>query len=172
MAPRVDSPPEQAYSRGEQVGEPDEIALPATESHPRQRVLVVDDNEVNRDLLRIRLERERYQVDEAENGELALATLRQGSFDLVLLDVMMPVLDGIETLLAIKTDASLRDIPVIMVSAVSELDTVARCLEQGADDYLTKPFNPVFLKSRVRGSLERRRLRELERRMTAGDGEE
>jgi adenylate cyclase len=155
------------------VAKPDEIAEQAPAAPPvRQRVLVVDDNHVNRDLLRIRLEREDYLVEEAGNGELALAALRRERFDLVLLDVMMPVLDGIETLQAIKSDAHLRDIPVIMVSAVGELDTVARCMEQGADDYLTKPFNPIFLKARVRGSLECRRLRELERQMATGkDGE-
>ena len=149
------------------MGEPDETIQPAPGEH--QRVLVVDDNDVNRDLLRIRLEREHYQVEEAANGELALAALRQRPFDLVLLDVMMPVLDGVATLKAIKMDASLRDVPVIMVSAVSELDTVALCMEQGADDYLTKPFNPVFLKARVRGCLERKQLRKQDRRATEGD---
>lgn len=155
------------------MAKPDEIAEQAPAAPPlRQRVLVVDDNHVNRDLLRIRLEREGYLVEEAGNGELALAALRRERIDLVLLDVMMPVLDGIETLQAIKGDPHLRDIPVIMVSAVGELDTVARCMEQGADDYLTKPFNPVFLKARVRGSLECRRLRELEHQLAAGrDGE-
>lgn len=154
------------------MGEPDKFEFPAAGAQPRKRVLVVDDNDVNRDLLRIRLERESYLVEEAENGELALAALRQGSYDLVLLDVMMPVLDGVATLKAIKSDVALRDIPVIMVSAVSELETVARCMEQGADDYLTKPFNPVFLKARVRCSLEHKRLRDLERRLMVGDGTE
>lgn len=152
------------------MGEPDEIVLPVPDGPQLPRILVVDDNEVNRDLLRIRLEREHYQVDEAGDGELALAALRRQPFDLVLLDVMMPVLDGVATLKAIKMDADLQDIPVIMVSAVSELDTVARCLEQGADDYLTKPFNPVFLKARVRVSLECKRLRDLERRLASGGG--
>ena len=150
------------------MGKPDENVSVAPEAALGQRILVVDDNHVNRDLLRIRLEREEYQVEEAGNGELALAALRRAPFDLVLLDVMMPVLDGIETLKVIKADPDLRDISVIMVSAVGELDTVACCMEQGADDYLTKPFNPVFLKARVRGSLERRRLRELERRLAEG----
>lgn len=150
------------------MGEPDERVSPAAAAQLQGRVLVVDDNDVNRDLLRIRLEREHYLVEEAGNGELALAALRREPFDLVLLDVMMPVLDGVATLEAIKSDAGLRDIPVIMVSAVSELDTVSRCMEKGADDYLTKPFNPVFLKARVRGSLARKRLRDSEHSLTAG----
>jgi DNA-binding response OmpR family regulator len=154
------------------VAELDNITLPAAAAGAPLRVLVVDDNHVNRDLLRIRLEREDYLVEEAGNGELALLALRREHYDLVLLDVMMPVMDGLETLRAIKGDAQLRDTPVIMVSAVGELETVERCMEQGADDYLTKPFNPVFLKARVRGSLERRRLRELERRLPNEDSGE
>ena len=150
------------------VEKPDTNSDQTVGTETGQRILVVDDNHVNRDLLRIRLEREAYRVDEAGNGELALAALRRESFDLVLLDVMMPVLDGIETLKAMKSASDLRDIPVIMVSAINELDTVERCMEQGADDYLTKPFNPVFLKARVRGCLERRRLQELEKRLLAG----
>lgn len=132
-----------------------------------RRVLVVDDNNLNRDLLRIRLEREGCLVTEAENGEVALARLRSSTFDLVLLDVMMPVLDGVATLRAIKEDPDLSGIPVIMVSAVSEMETVTACISEGADDYLTKPFNPVFLKARVRSSLERRRLQSLERQLGA-----
>lgn len=146
------------------IPEADDQSSPLSEGAGR-RVLVVDDNNLNRDLLRIRLEREGCEVVEAENGEVALARLRSSVFDLVLLDVMMPVLDGVATLRAIKEDPGLSGIPVIMVSAVSEMETVTACISEGADDYLTKPFNPVFLKARVRSSLERRRLQSLERRL-------
>ena len=84
-------------------------------------------------------------------------------FDLVLLDVMMPVLDGIETLARLKADERLRHIPVIMISAVGEIDRVARCIELGAEDYLPKPFNKVILRARVGASLDRKRLRDSER---------
>lgn len=123
------------------------------------RVLVVDDNEMNRELLRFRLDGQGLEVVEAANGQEALDQLRQSCFDLVLLDVMMPIMNGMEALKVIKDDQSLQHIPVVMVSAVSEVETVAACLEQGADDYICKPFNPVLLRARVRGCLERRRLR-------------
>ncbi len=129
-----------------------------------QSVLVVDDNNLNRDLLRIRLEREGCTVLEAANGQLALDVLRHYAIDLVLLDIMMPVMGGVDTLRTIKQDPELRNIPVIMISAVTEMDTVAECIAHGADDYLTKPFNPVFLKARVRSSLERKRFRDREQK--------
>lgn len=127
------------------------------------RILVVDDVEANRDLLSRRLLRQGHVVEQAEDGQQALDRLATGAWDLVLLDVMMPVLDGIATLTAMKQDTALRDIPVIMISANTELETVVRCIELGADDYLPKPFDPVLLRARVGSSLEKKRLRDRER---------
>lgn len=112
-------------------------------------ILVVDDNEMNRDMLVRRLQRYGYQVDACDRGEDVLEQLHQKSFDLVLLDVMMPGMNGYEVLEAIKADPILQYTPVVMISAMGELDSVARCIELGAEDYLFKPFNPVLLKARV-----------------------
>jgi phosphoserine phosphatase RsbU/P len=122
------------------------------------RLLVVDDLEVNRDLLARRVRRLGHEAGFAENGVAALAQLRASAWDLVLLDITMPEMDGYETLRQIKADAALSDIPVIMVSAIDETDSVVRCLELGADDYLTKPFNPVVLQARIESSLAKKRL--------------
>ena len=119
------------------------------------RVLVVDDNEMNRDMLSRRLLRLNYEVIMAEDGEQALAMVREQNFDLVLLDIMMPNISGYEVLERIKADDATRHIPVIMISAVDDLDSVVRCIELGAEDYLFKPFNPVLLKARVGASLRR-----------------
>ena len=106
----------------------------------------MDDIEANRVLLSSRLERQGYVVATAENGREALEKLRTVPFDLVLLDIMMPVMDGYEVLQRLKADDVLRHIPVIMISALNELDSVVRCIEMGAEDYLGKPFNPILLK--------------------------
>ena len=126
------------------------------------KILVVDDIESNRGMLSRRLQRQGYLTALAENGMEALEKLSQEPFDLVLLDVMMPRMDGYETLARIKDDKHLRNIPVIMVSAQTELDSVIRCIEMGAEDYLPKPFNPVLLWARLGSSLEKKRLREQE----------
>lgn len=126
-------------------------------------ILVVDDVEANRDLLSRRLLRQGHLVEQAEDGQQALDLLATGTWDLVLLDVMMPVLDGIATLGAMKASDALRDIPVIMISANTELETVVKCIELGAEDYLPKPFDPVLLRARVGSSLEKKRLRDAER---------
>jgi signal transduction histidine kinase len=126
------------------------------------RLLVVDDNEVNRDMLSRRLERQLHMVDVAESGERALAMLRDEEFDLVLLDILMPGMDGYSVLEQMKSDAELRHIPVIMISALHEMDSVLKCIEIGAEDYLPKPFNPVLLKARVNACLEKKRLRDQE----------
>ena len=124
-------------------------------------LLVVDDNEDNRYTLIRRLKREGYgNLAVAENGQQALDLLNERRFDLVLLDIMMPVMNGYEVLERIKSDMQLRDIPVIMISAVDELDSVVRCIELGAEDHLPKPFNAVLLKARVGASLEKKRLRD------------
>lgn len=130
---------------------------------PQSTILVVDDNEHNLDLLSRRLEREGHRILQAQDGYAALEQLRNSPVDLVLLDVMMPGLDGYQTLAAIKADPALQDIPVVMVTAVNEVDSAATCIEQGADDYLSKPFNPVLLNARVRACLERKHLRDGER---------
>jgi phosphoserine phosphatase RsbU/P len=125
------------------------------------RLLVVDDNEDNRYTLIMRLEIEGYSnIAIAEDGEQALALLGSQEFDLVLLDVMMPKVDGYQVLQQLKADGRLVNIPVIMISALNEIDSVVRCVELGAVDYLSKPFNPVLLKARVGASLEKKRLRD------------
>ena len=125
-------------------------------------LLVVDDNEMNRDMLSRRLIRDGHTVMLAENGPRALEMLRSKSFDLVLLDVVMPKMNGYQVLSQLKADDSLRDIPVIMLSAMDEIDSVVRCIELGADDYLTKPINSVLLRARIGAGLENKRLRDQE----------
>ncbi len=126
-------------------------------------ILVVDDNEDNRYTLVRRLRRQGHEhVLEAENGRIALEILYHEPVDLVLLDLMMPEVDGYEVLSTMKQDMDLRDVPVIMISAADELENVIRCLELGAEDYLPKPFNPTVLNARVTASLEKRRLRQTE----------
>jgi adenylate cyclase len=125
-------------------------------------LLVVDDNEMNRDMLCRRLERLGHTVVEAENGRKALEILESVKVDLVLLDIIMPELDGVQTLEMLKADASHRYTPVIMLSAIDELDSVVRCIEIGAEDYLSKPFNPVLLNARIGACLEKKRLRDQE----------
>jgi signal transduction histidine kinase len=125
-------------------------------------VLVVDDNRVNRLKLSHSLEQQGHTVVLAENGRQALQELQEQAFDVVLLDIVMPEMDGYEVLAQIKADAGLRNIPVIVISAVDELDSAVRCIEMGAEDYIPKPFNPVFLKARLDASLRRKKLRDLE----------
>jgi putative two-component system response regulator len=121
-------------------------------------LLIVDDNEMNRDLLMRRLDNMGFQLSFSVNGKEALAMLREHSFDLVLLDIMMPVMDGYETLKHMQEDAAMRRVPVIIITALDDVASAVRCIEKGAVDYLTKPFNPVLLKARVESCLERKRL--------------
>ena len=125
-------------------------------------LLVVDDDAINRDVLTRRLTRQGHSVQTANNGHDALRLMREVSFDLVLLDVMMPGMDGYEVLQHIRSDDRLRKVPVIMISVVSEMQSVVRCLEAGAEDYLAKPFNPTLLKARIGASLEKKRGRDRE----------
>lgn len=125
-------------------------------------VLVVDDNEMNRDMLCHLLQAEGRQTSVAENGRQALEMIKEKPFDLVLLDIMMPEMDGYQVLKQLKSDAAWRDIPVIVLSALDEIDSVVRCIEMGADDYLTKPFDPVLLRARIGACLEKKRLRDQE----------
>jgi two-component system, cell cycle response regulator len=125
-------------------------------------LLVVDDDEVNRDILARRLKRDGHHVGTAADGAQALDMAAAERFDVVLLDIMMPVLDGYQVLERMKSDARLRDIPVIVLSASSELESVVRCIELGAEDYLPKPFDPVLLRARIGACLEKKRLRDRE----------
>jgi DNA-binding response OmpR family regulator len=121
-------------------------------------ILVVDDNEMNRDMLSRRLKRLGHKTMVANDGEIALQVIQDNQFDLVLLDIMMPNLNGYDTLDRIKSNEDTQHLPVIMISAVDDLESVVRCIEMGAEDYLFKPFNPVLLKARVGASLEKNRL--------------
>jgi class 3 adenylate cyclase len=132
---------------------------------PPGTILVVDDNRVNSLLLSRGLEQQGHTVAFAEHGRAALELLRSRSFDLMLLDVLMPELDGYQVLAELKHDAHLRDIPVIMTSSLDELDSVVKCVEMGAEDYLTKPINPVLLNARITASLEKKRLRDQQREL-------
>lgn len=124
------------------------------------RLLVVDDNEMNRDMLSRRLQRQGFHVDLAENGQHALDCISAQPFDLVLLDIMMPVMNGYDLLGRLKADPELRHIPVIMITAVDDEESIARCIEMGAEDHLPKPFNPVILRARVDSALAKKRLRD------------
>jgi adenylate cyclase len=128
-------------------------------------ILIADDNRVNRLLLSRGLEQEGHTVVFAEHGREALDVLRSRNFDLMLLDVLMPELDGYEVLAELKLDPHLRDIPVIMTSSLDELDSVVKCVEMGAEDYLPKPINPVLLNARITASLEKKRLRDQQREL-------
>lgn len=125
-------------------------------------ILVVEDNGTSRDLLCRRLERQGHRVAEAQNGRVALEMVDGNSFDLILLDVMMPEINGYHALRTLKSADSSRHIPVIMLSALGELASVVKCLEMGAEDYLSKPFDPVLLRARINASLEKKRLRDQE----------
>ena len=132
---------------------------------PPGRILVVDDNRVNSLLLSRGLEQQGHAVVSGEHGREALDLLRCQDFDLMLLDVLMPELDGYHVLAELKLDPHLRDIPVIMTSSLDELDSVVKCIEMGAEDYLTKPINPVLLNARITASLEKKRLRDQQREL-------
>ena len=133
-------------------------------SRPRPVALIVDDSAVNRKVLARHLETLDIDSREARDGREALDVLRAAGSDVavVLLDIVMPEMDGYETLAAIKTDEAFRHLPVIMISGVEELESVVRCIELGATDYLPKPFNPSILEARVRASLAGKRLHDLE----------
>jgi class 3 adenylate cyclase len=124
------------------------------------RLLVADDNKVNRLLLARNLTLQGHQVDSAENGRVALAMLRTTPYDLLLLDMEMPEMDGFQVMEQLAADKTLRDLPVIVTSSLEGVAHVVRCIELGADDFLHKPVNPVLLKARVDSSLEKKRLRD------------
>jgi class 3 adenylate cyclase/CheY-like chemotaxis protein len=131
------------------------------------KLLVVDDDEANRDMLSRRLERLGYQVALAEHGRAALSRMAEEPFDLVLLDIVMPELDGYGVLLRLKSDETQRHVPVIVLSASDELDSAVRCIELGAEDYLPKPIDAVLLRARIGACLEKKRLHDQEQRHLA-----
>jgi adenylate cyclase len=139
--------------------------VPSPPGQSRGMILIVDDDPGNRDLLARRLARDGYSVQTASSGQAALESLANRAappVDLILLDVMMPGLDGYEVLRRLKGDTALRDIPVLMISAVDEIDSAVRCIELGAEDYLSKPYNPVLLRARIGACLEKKRLHDQE----------
>ena len=148
---------------GELPGDRDKVPSPRGAG----KVLIAEDDASNRDLLRRRLLCEGHEVVEAVNGLEVLDYLRENVCDLVLLDILMPCMDGFQTLARMKQDLRLRELPVIMISAVEDLQSVVRCIEMGAEDYLTKPFNRVLLRARIGACLDRKRLMDRERRKTA-----
>jgi len=145
-------------------------AVSAAESHEpsegpgsrRGSILVVDDEDINRDLLTRRLTHHGHVVFAADSGEAGLAIAARESIDLILLDVLMPGVSGYDVLTAIKADATLREIPVLMISALDQTASVTRCIALGADDYLTKPFDPLVLRVRVNSCLRKKWAREFE----------
>jgi phosphoserine phosphatase RsbU/P len=138
------------------------ISAPAGERGYVARLLVVDDNEMNRDMLSRRLRRAGHEVDVAENGRDALEAMSRSPFDLVLLDIMMPVMNGYEMLEHLKADPALRHVPVIMITAIDDSESVVRCIELGAEDHLPKPFDPTILRARIDSSLAKKRLHDRE----------
>jgi len=133
-------------------------------------VLVIDDEEINRDLLMRRLTHDGHVVVTAESGEAGLARAAQQDVDVILLDVLMPGLSGYEVLSTLKADATLREIPVLMISALDQTASVTRCIALGADDYLTKPFDPLVLRARVNSCLRKKRARDFELAYLRGVG--
>ncbi|WP_026909549.1 response regulator [Patulibacter minatonensis] len=132
-------------------------------SDPPAQLIVVDDDPINRRLLASYLEREGHAVATANDGRAGWELVRSRPFDVVLLDVLMPEMDGYQVLERIRGDEDLRHLPVIMISSVEDMQSVVRCIELGADDYLPKPFNPVLLRARIAAGLSRKRLHDLER---------
>lgn len=130
-------------------------------------ILIVDDNEVNRDVLAKRLSRMGYTVEQAENGQEALNYLDRQNYDLVLLDIMMPVMDGFEVLGHMKSDEYLRSIPVIMITADDSPASSERCFSMGADDYIVKPFNVAIIKSRVNSCILARKAQRQEENLAS-----
>lgn len=139
---------------------------PRSEHGISSRILVVDDMEANRELLSRRLSREGHSISTANGGQLALELVEKTEFDLILLDLMMPDINGYEVLRRLKGDPAVRHIPVIMISALDEIDSIVRCIKAGAEDYIPKPFDPVLLGARIDASLERKRLRDREQAFT------
>ncbi|WP_170959017.1 SpoIIE family protein phosphatase [Magnetospirillum sp. 15-1] len=135
---------------------------PRSTSYPAGRVLLADDSQANREVLAQYLSREGHQVVAVGDGLAAIEAVFEQPFDVVLLDMIMPGMNGDEVLKAMKAEPRLRSLPVIMISALDALDSIVRCIEAGAEDYLAKPFNRVLLRARIGACLEKKRLREVE----------
>jgi DNA-binding response OmpR family regulator len=158
----------QSAESDDAVRKEDKSELPETGSMPSHfgalgeggELLVVDDDPANLDLLSRRLTRQGYEITTAAGGQEALDLLNQQNFDLVILDMLMPGINGLQVLKKLKSDPGLRAIPVIMISALDSTDRVVECIALGAEDYVFKPFNPILLKARVSAALEKSRLRE------------
>jgi signal transduction histidine kinase len=147
--------------------QPHEIGSAPKKHMPPSRILVVDDDAANRDVLMRRLAREGHQVVNATGGSSALELAATREFDLILLDLVMPEMSGFEVLRRLKAVENTYHVPVIVISAIDELDSVARCIEAGAEDYLQKPFNPILLRARIGACLEKKSLRDREKRFIA-----
>jgi serine phosphatase RsbU (regulator of sigma subunit) len=130
---------------------------------PAPRILLVDDEPLNLDFLQQELEGSEFETLTAANGNEALERVRSDRPDLILLDIMMPLMDGFEVLRHLKADAALRSIPVIVISAATDMASVVRGIQLGAEDFLPKPFEPTLLRARISSSLEKKRLHDLER---------
>jgi CheY-like chemotaxis protein/tRNA A-37 threonylcarbamoyl transferase component Bud32 len=154
-------------SASTQTGDRRQEPRTAKDGKTGARILVVDDVEDNREVLRRRLSREGYAVECASNGREALSQIAAAPFDLVLLDVMMPEVDGYAVLEELKSNAATRDIPVIMISALDDMPSVVRCIERGAEDFLPKPFDAVLLRARISACLEKKLLRDKEKEYLA-----
>lgn len=126
------------------------------------RILIVDDEPLNVNFLEQELEDLNYETITAVNGQEALGKIQSQSPDLVLLDIMMPIMDGFSVLESVKADPALRDIPIIVISASNDLKSVVKGIQLGAEDYLPKPFEPTLLQARIKSSLEKKRLRDLQ----------
>ena len=132
----------------------------------KAKILIADDYALNRLMLSTNLQDKGYAVEGAENGKVALELLHSKPFDLVLLDLVMPVMDGFEVLSALKEDKDMWHIPVLVISATEDMETIIRCIEMGAVDYLTRPIDPVLLHARINASLASKRIYDLERNYT------
>jgi len=133
--------------------------------HKKVQLLVVDDEAFNRKFIERQLRQEGYEnISFAENGKIALDMMMHQSFDLVMLDIEMPEMDGYEVLEQANRDMRLRDLPIIVISSIEDIDSIARCIELGAEDYLPKPFNPVLLRARLGACLERKKSRDKQAR--------
>jgi serine phosphatase RsbU (regulator of sigma subunit) len=137
--------------------------MSASHSKNSERILVVDDNRVNRMTLLSSLQTLGYQVELAEDGRQALEMVGTEAFDLMLLDILMPEMDGFEVLDHLQASGQLHELPVIVVSSVDDMDSIVRGIEMGAEDYLPKPFNATLLRARIGASLEKKRLRDAEK---------
>jgi len=161
----------EAFGGSKAPAQPSTRPFPEAESREEANedgglLLIVDDNEDNRDVLARRLKRQGHLAATAASGPEALSILAEQPFDLVLLDIMMPEMDGYEVLFRIKSGPQTRHLPVIMISALDEMESVVRCIEMGAADYLPKPFNPTLLRARVGASLREKRAHDREQRYT------